>query len=423
MKTMHEQTLENGLNVVNIRFPERYTSHLVLCVDVGSKDESDEKRGGAHLLEHMIFRSDEYFSSKDRKRLAEFNGTSMNASTSPTEMILQFSFSPEQLSTVLNLANTSIRARKYVEEEFNTEREGAITNELIMYERDPISRFFSRHLMPRLFRGTPFGEDTLGTIESVNGLKLEDLMTLKDTFFVPNGMVLATGGPLKTEEVMTQALDVFGDLVPKNYPSPSWAHSIHNGNVWVPMEDFKDPKDPKKDLAAVAMGFQFPGRSDIDSPLFAYFQELIGSGMTSMLFEELREKRGIGYSPMAVYQTYRGASTFALCSLETHPSRIEETIEVMNQILHSVKTGMFCEELFEGKKRQHIANCRQRYDNVGYYLTRAIIKCYESISHTPEEHISRINALTMKEVQDCAQKHFNDPVIMVGCAPDYAHLF
>ena len=158
---LERRVYDNGLVAIAEPVEGKRKAILLVGIDVGAKNESTEKKGGAHLLEHMMFNSNEYRTREEIAEVSEFNGIETNASTSITQTILNFGLPVDKLPISLELAYQAVISRNYREEEFLNEKDGPVSAELVMYERDPGSRFAERSVRPILYKGSPMARQLL----------------------------------------------------------------------------------------------------------------------------------------------------------------------------------------------------------------------------------------------------------------------
>jgi len=417
---VQKQVLDNGLHAVAEPIEGKKKVFLHVGIDVGSKNEASEKKGGAHLLEHMMFRSNNWRSSDKIAEACEYSGISTNAFTSPVSTVLTFSLPPEKLDLAVELAYQAIANTAYDEKEFATEKDGPVTTELVMNERNPRNRFFIRVAIPRVYDGTPLSDAVIGTFESVRGLSIADMLDLKKRFYVPNNMIVVATGAVNPEKLFEAAQKYFAGMSSSPVEQPKIEWKFRPGVCKVEFSDLKDPKKPEQDNAFVGLVYQCPGSQEPDSAAVGLLTTMIADGFTSLMFKELRKERGIGYSPQGDYTSFLNNAIVYLGVPGLHPSRVLESIEVMDGILAKLRKGDVSSEFVEGKKFQLVSRIIDGFDSgssrAGYWIGERFSPSF----YDDEKKIEAVRALSAKQLAEVAERVFSkEPLVFVASAPGY----
>ncbi len=314
----------NGLVAMAAPLPSRRRMALSIAIDAGSKDEPSERKGGAHLLEHILFKSNEFATTREIARRLEFSGMSGNAATSAHYTSLDFHLPPSGLVEVLALSTQLIRARQYDPLEFETERRGPVQVELMKMEHDHEARYETRVVYPRILEGTPLAEPAIGTFESVAGLGLPDLVAFKDALYVPPKMVVSAAGSFEPEIFFRMVEASLGTHVGAASPKVGWTWALRPGVEYSELPELEEKDRSEGDEAMLDVLLQVAPASHPDSTALGFLAAMIGGGITSRMFEELREKRGIGYAPHAHYAADRDVSYLRASVPGLHPTQVSQ---------------------------------------------------------------------------------------------------
>lgn len=424
MVEIQRREYKNGLTAVAVPLDGKKKAAFYVGIDVGSKNESRDRKGCAHLLEHMMFRSNDFRTSDQIAEEAEFSGMEFNAQTSLTDTKLKFWLPPEKLELAMELAHQSIVSGSYNEQEFKSEKNGPVTTELVAYERNPIQRYVRRVLFPRIFEGTPLEDAVIGTFDSVRGLEVSDLVQMKRGCYVPKNMVVTATGAVDPERFFKEVEKYFASLTAAEITQPDLSWRLQPGIKYVEFDDLKDPQKDSQDQAAVYVVYQVNGIQHEDAAGLSLAQTLVGEGFTSYLFRELRKERGIGYSPEASYMSMRGNAVFMTGLPALHPRQLEEAVEVMYNIVERVKTGPIDQAFFEGKKTQSRSSFLSLLEKNSFHADAAIGREFERPHYTPESLLRAIDDISLGYLQDVAKRNLSgDPLIVVASAPGYTNRF
>ncbi|MBI4149609.1 insulinase family protein [Candidatus Woesearchaeota archaeon] len=420
MVEIQRREYKNGLIAVAVPLAGKKKAAFYVGIDVGSKNESRDKKGCAHLLEHMMFRKNDFRNSDQIAEEAEFNGMELNAQTSLTDTRLKLWLPPERLGLAVELTYQSIASGSYDPQEFQSEKNGPVTAELVAYERNPTQRYVRRVLFPRIFEGTPLEDAVTGTFDSVKGLEVSDLVRMKRDFYVSNNMVVTATGAVDPERFFEEEGKYFGNLAEREVTQPDVSWRLRPGVTYVEFDDLKDPQKDAQDQAAVYVVYQVHGAQHEDAAGLCLAQTMLGEGFTSYLFRELRKERGIGYSPEASYLSMRGNAVFMMGLPALHPNQLEEAVDVISNIVQRVKGGHIDQAFFKGKKTQLRSLVLSLLEKNSFHADTAIGREFEKPHYTPESLMRRIDEMTLGCLQDIARRNLSgDSLIVAASAPGY----
>lgn len=423
MSSEERKVFKNGLVAIAEPMEHKKKAVFYVGIDVGSKNESKEKKGGAHLLEHMMFFSNNYKTSDEIAEILEFNGMSANAHTSHTTTTIEVSLPPDKLSTAVSTAYQAVINTAYDKTEFEIEKNGPVARELINAEHNPLQRFVMRYAFPRIFEGTPLADSVIGTFESVTNLQIPDLMSLKNKFYIPNNMVLVATGAVDKSQFFDSVENTFAKMEQKPVAQPEISWAFRPGISYVEFDDFKS-KQPEQDQAYAFLVYKVKPNQHKDTLGLALLQTMIGGGLTSRLFKQLRKERGIGYTPAASYDALRGNAVFYMGVPGLHPNQIEQTFEVMQGITGRLRKELVDEKFFVGKKTQLESDYLSIMESSKMHAAAWITKEFDKPFYDFRTVLDELKRVTRENLREIANENFSgEPLILIASAPGYKTIF
>jgi len=290
--TVALSTLGNGLRVVTHHMPTVETVSLGVWVRAGTRDEPAALNGVSHLLEHMAFKGTETRSARDIAEQIENVGGHLNAYTSRETTAYHATVLKEDAALGLELLADILRRSVFDPDEL--ERERAVVLQEIGEARDTPDDVVFDLFQDAAYPDQPMGRPVLGPPDIVARLTRDALVGYMARHYVPGRMVLAAAGRIEHDAVVALADRHFGDLAPGDAATVTPA--AYGGG------------DRREDRALeqvhLVLGFDAPGYHDPDYYAAGVASTLLGGGMSSRLFQEIREKRGLAYSIYSFTSSY-----------------------------------------------------------------------------------------------------------------------
>ncbi len=325
-------TLPNGLRVASETMPSVRTAAVGVWVDGGSRSENAETNGISHMLEHMAFKGTPRRSARDIAEEVEASGTYINAYTSREETGYHLRILPESLPLAVDIL-ADILLRPLLKEEDVKLESQVILQEIGEAQAQPEDVIYER-FQETAFPEQPLGKPVAGTPERVLGFAGKDLRTHMEKHYRADRMVLAAAGDIQHENLVALARELFDEL-PGGSPPPHEPAIYAGGTVRVPWDI---------QHVHLALGFEGIPYDDPDYYALQLFAAILGGGMSSRLFQEIREKRGLAYSVHAYSSSYRDSGTFSIHA-GANAKDAEEVLKIICQMLRETKEGFLPEEL------------------------------------------------------------------------------
>jgi predicted Zn-dependent peptidase len=292
-------TLDNGLRVLAADLPYAQSVAVLVMLAAGSRYETAETSGIAHFSEHMFFKGTEKRpSAKEIAGAIDAIGGEFNAFTGKEYTAYYVKCAAEHRDVALDVLVDMIRNARFEEEEIEREK-GVIIEEMNMYydtPRDYIGGLYE-HL---LWGDQPLGRDIIGRKETVRGATRDTFMGYLDHWYKPSRMVLGVAGRIG-DGLLERAQELLGDLTDAETgdPEPTAAHT--NGRVLVHTK--------QAEQAHVSLGVHSLPLDHPDRYALHILATVLGGGMSSRLFSEVRERRGLAYYVYGLNHSYTDAGT------------------------------------------------------------------------------------------------------------------
>jgi predicted Zn-dependent peptidase len=292
--------LSNGLTVVTDRMPQLESAMLGVWVNAGGRNETRDVMGVSHMLEHMAFKGTSTRSARDIAEEIEAVGGYLNAYTSREQTAFHARVLKADVPLALDLLAEILTHPTF--EEGELERERQVVLQEIGQSRDTPDDIVFDHLQAAVYPDQPMGWPILGLDETVSMFTREDLRTYMAANYRAGDMTLVSSGAVDHASIVRIAEEKFAALRDGPAPTPSAAHDVGG--------DFRRSQD----LEQAHIVYAFPGVSSSASDFYVaqVYVMALGGGMSSRLFQEAREKRGLCYAISAFAQAHRDGGTIGV---------------------------------------------------------------------------------------------------------------
>jgi len=334
-------TLENGVQVLSERIPGVRSVAVGVWVRQGSAHESDEDTGASHLLEHMVFKGTERRSAAEIALALEGLGGSLDAYTSREHTSYQARVLDEHLPEALDVLGDLVLAPLLREVDLELERE-VVLEEIAQVEDTPDDLVFELH-NESLWRGHPYGRSILGTKASVCGMSAARLRELHGARYSGANLIVAGAGNLEHEDFVARVGALFG-----NVPVGAGA-----GALALPAGTRAGVERSARDSAQthIVFGTDVPGHAHPDRYALVLLSSALGGGMSSRLFQRVREELALCYS-VYTYQSFYSLSGVAGVYVGTRPATAEKAAGAVRDQLARVAAEGLPEAELEQTKSQ-----------------------------------------------------------------------
>ncbi len=395
MSVYERQTLSNGLRVLTAPLEHAQSVACYIMLAAGSRYEHAENRGIAHFAEHMFFKGTERRpTARDIAMEVDSIGGEFNAFTSKEYTGYYIRCAGEQRDQALDVLVDMIRNSKFDAEELEREK-GVIIEEMNMYfdtPRDYVGSVYEE----LLFGSNPLGWETLGTKETIRAANRDTFLDYLRTWYTPQRMVVGVAGAVG-EGLLPKLEELLGDMsgADAGHPAPAEMASSTTPQVRVHRKE--------SDQANVCLGVPSYPLDHPDRYALQLLGTVLGTGMSSRLFLEVRERRGLAYYVYAFNSSFTDAGTlFAQAGVDLN--RATEAVEVIAQEFRKLADEVV--PAAELEKARALAKGRfvlQTESPNGLLLFGLRREVLEGKAAEPEEILAALDAVTAEDVQRVAQ--------------------
>ncbi|MGN0905216.1 MAG: M16 family metallopeptidase [Alphaproteobacteria bacterium] len=329
-------TLPNGLRVVTDVMPELETVALGVWVGVGAMYEPAELNGISHLLEHMAFKGTATRSARKIAEEIEDVGGYINACTSRETTSFYIKVLKEDMPLAVDILADILQNSIFDPEEFA--REKTVVLQEISQSMDTPDDIVFDYFQGRAYPDQAAGRPILGTAETVGAVTRETLDAFMKSNYTPSRMVLSASGNIDPDAFVRRAEKAFGCLKPAQGLTAE--DFVYQGG------EFR----MEKPIEQVNLVLGFPGVSFYDTEYYTahLLSTLFGGGMSSRLFQEIREKRGLVYSIYSFSSSYTKGGTFGIYA-GTGEEEAEELLPAVCDEIRRMRESVSSEELARAK--------------------------------------------------------------------------
>lgn len=411
--TTQVTTLANGLRVVSHAMDHLETVSLGVWVAAGARDEAEGEHGISHLLEHMAFKGTSKRGARQIAEEIESVGGDLNAATSldQTAYFARVLKGDERIA--LEVLADILQDSKFDPQELERERD-VILQEIAATRDDPEDIGYDL-LAEAAFPDQPVGRTILGTTASVRGIGRDMLQTFLARHYVPDRMVVSAAGGIRHDVLLRHVEALFGGLPRRDAPQTTLARYVGGTRAY----------KRRFEQSHVLLGFEGPSFFADDYFAAQVFSGLFGGGMSSRLFQEVRERRGLCYTIYSSAWALADSGLFSIYAA-TGNDMVNSLSDVVVQELAAVaETGPNEPELARAKAQLKAGLLMSLESSAA----RAEQMARHVIAHgrvlTPEELIGEVDAVTAADVQSFARRIYASraSVAVVGAgkvSADYA---
>lgn len=393
-----KETLDNGLRVITVPMPAARSVTVMVMAGAGSRHEDRRLNGLSHFMEHMFFKgAKKYPDAMAVSSAIDSVGGVFNAFTGEERVGYFVKLSAGKTRVACDVLSDMLLNSKFDADEIGRER-GVIIEELRMYNDDPGSRVqmdFKSHF----FGDQPLGWDIIGTEENINTVTRDDFIHYRDRFYTSSNCIIVAAGGITHEQNMALTRELF--TFPKGDGRPK-------AEAYTPIAGTRSYLR-KKDIeqAHIVMGFPIPGDDDPVQPVLKVLNNAMGGTMSSRLFHEVRERRGLAYYIRSSRQAYVDTGA-VIVSTGVNVAKAEEAIScVIGEIRKAAREGISREEVEKAKENIKGRTDLSLEDSMSLASLYASHETLHGKVKTPEEYAAEIDAVTLDAVNAAAAKYFD----------------
>ncbi len=407
---LEEYTLENGISVVTLPRPEKLKATFLVGIKVGSIDETPGINGISHFTEHMLFKSNQHRNLEQLKRDLEWNGIQTNAFTSQMSTVFYASSPKETLSEAIQIAYEASTNLSYEDREIELERPVIITE--IKRKEMMLDFYILNELIPRhYFKGTDLERTVTGPESIILELTKDQLLEFKKKHYVPAKIGIAVVGNFDRNEVRDRIESTFGRISSQEVEESK-------PNLEARLEEEGPFYEEKGNVSQIYFAHVQKATDQFseDYMVLDLIKHAIGSGFTSRMFRELRDKRGICYTQFCWLNGYpEGILVYYMGGLKEE--KLEEARNVLNGIISDIIKEGLSEEELKGFKTKYISDKQDWLDFNNMVAQSLLSKLMFSYPISILDYIDKVKPITNDDIIRVANKYLINPRVEIGLKP------
>ncbi len=399
---MRETRLDNGVRILTEQIGSLRSVALGVWVRQGGAHEAETASGASHLLEHMVFKGTERRSALEIADALEALGGSLDAYTSREHTSYQARVLDEHMSVGLDVLADLTLSPTLRAEDLDLERQ-VVLEEIAQVEDTPDDLVFELH-SKELWGDHPYGRPILGSKESVSALSVEGLRTLHGRAYSGENLVVAGVGNLDHDTFVEEVVSHFSDVAPGERTTV----------VGPPEGTASGRRDVARDGAQthLVFGTAGPPHSDPDRYALVLLSSALGGGMSSRLFQRVREELGLCYSVFSFQSFYRAAGLLGVY-VGTRPATADQAVAAVRAELAEVARHGLGEGGLDRIKRQVGGQIMLSLETTGARLHRlASFALHDEDFRDLNEVLRRIDAVTEQDVLSVAERYFDPSALL-----------
>lgn len=406
-----KKILKNGARMVLVPFRDTKAATVLVEFRVGSRYETQALNGASHFLEHLYFKGTaKRPTTLDISRDLDAVGAEYNAFTSKDHTGYYVKITAEHLPLAADILSDMLFHSKFDAAELERERT-VVIEEIHMYEDNPIM-FVEELLEAELYKGSTLGWRISGDRDNIAKMDRAAMLKYREHYYRPDEMVVSVAGRYDAKTIR-EIERIFGKSFDhKNPPRKSFKKfSVGSAGYRAPRVKLQ-----YKDTNQVQCAMGFPGYAIGDDRLEAtgILANILGGTMSSRLFVEVREKRGLAYSVRASHGAFEDVGGFTIQS-GLDKSRIEEAIKVILEEIKKIKmAGVTERELKDAKENIHgrfVLNLEESNELAAFVSKQEL---FLKKILTPEQKLARVMSVRRADVQAVARDIFRTPRISMA---------
>ena len=394
-------TCQNGLRIVSEHIPHFRSVAVGVFVNTGSRDERPEENGITHFIEHLLFKGTEKRSAKDIAREFDRIGGDLNAYTSK-EYTCYYAkvldhYAPLAVEVLADMFFNSVM------DPVEIDKERLVVKEEISMTEDMADDDVHEQLWRVMYPDNAIGAPILGTAETLDRFSRQQILDYMERHYTPSNTVISVAGQIDGK-LLGQIEALFGSFERK---SPENAHVEP---IFVPGQSMKHKETEQ---AHICLGY--PGLSLQDDRLFALavLNNIIGGSMSSRLFQEIREDRGLAYSVYSYHSAYSDHGTLAIYG-GTADHQVGEVEELIRTSLQGMREGDISDSEIADSREQLKGNLLLGLESTGSRMSRnGKYELLHGKHQTADEIIRLIDAVERENVLDLMQMTAAAPAVSI----------
>ncbi|ACV63919.1 peptidase M16 domain protein [Desulfofarcimen acetoxidans DSM 771] len=384
--------LDNGAKILTEEVPYVRSVAIGIFVDVGSRDELKENNGISHFIEHLMFKGTKRRTAKQIAETLDAVGGQLNAFTTKEYTCYYAKVIDEHLGLAIDLLTDMVFNSNFAAADIDRER-NVILEEIKMYEDAPdeqVHDVFVRSLWQDHVLGRPI----IGDADIIQNMTSDQIMDFYKKYYVPGNLVISVVGNIKHDQVVNALNGLMAGLTGER---PDKVLSLP--------KPFQEIICREKDTEQVHLCFGTQGLklTHDDIYIMQVLNTVLGGGISSRLFQEVREQRGLVYSIYSYHSSYHDSGIFCIYA-GLSKLNVEQVLELVVKELRDIQKSGLTEDELRRTKDQLKGNLLLSLESINVRMSRlGKSEFYLGRLTTPEEIVEKVNLVTNEDIQRIAR--------------------
>lgn len=398
--------LENGVSIVMEKMDSVRSVAFGIFVKNGSVNENESTNGISHFIEHMMFKGTEKRTAKDIAEEMDLIGGQLNAYTSKEYTCYYSRVLDTHLYKAIDILCDMIFNSKFEQNEIDKEAK-VILEEISMYEDSPEDLIFTE-LQKNIWKNTPLGKSILGSPENIKRFKTEDFKKFLDKTYIAENMVIVVAGSFEKEKFLEKINSYFYKLKKINV-----IKSEISNKIYIPSK-IKIEKDIEQ--LHLCIGFDGIGLKSKYNYAMSILNVIFGGGMSSILFQKVREQYGLVYSIYSYNSGYIDNGVFNIYAA-LNPNEYKKMLEIIKKEINILKKEKLSIEQINKTKEQLKSNYIMGLENTSNRMSSlGRSKLLLDKIKTPDEIIKEVDIISKEDIDYLIDKVFDiDKISIAVC--------
>ncbi|MGE5583271.1 MAG: M16 family metallopeptidase [Bacillota bacterium] len=400
-------TLTNGMRVICEPIPNVHSVSLGVWIGTGSRDENPYYNGCSHLIEHMLFKGTYKRTAKEIAETIDAVGGQLNAFTTKEYTCFYAKVLSQHFRLGIDLLSDMITDSVFDPCEIAKEK-SVVLEEIKSFEDSP-DEIIHDLFTAAVLKGHPLGWPILGSPETVRRIDKEVILNYLKQHYTPDNIVFAVAGNVQLDQIITEIEKRFsgleGHLQKELPPIPALQPELVVRNK-------------ETEQVHLSVGTRGVSRKSPDKYVLFVLDNLLGGSVSSRLFQQLREERGLVYETGSNHSSYKDTGVFSIYA-GTSPKNYEQVVVLIKDELRKISRELVSEAELARTKEQLKGSLLLSLDSTCNRMSRlAKTELFEDQLLTPEEIVARINMVTAEEVLRVAGELFaEEKMVLAAIGP------
>ncbi len=401
---IYNKTFDNGLRLIVKKMDGLFSVTTGFLVGTGSSFENEKENGISHYIEHMMFKGTQKRNAFQISDDMDKIGAQVNAFTSKEMTCYYVKSTYEHTETAFEILADMFLNATFPDDEARKEK-GVIVEEISMNEDTPDDLVFDV-LAEAIYGKKGYGRSILGTPENVNSFTLNDVKEYMSKRYSPDNLIISMAGNIELDDAIKMVEKYFLPFMQNSSLDKRDKGIEYNHNSLFRKKDIEQ--------IHIAMGYPSVKTGDRLCDATQVLNVVLGGGMSSRLFQKVREELGLAYSVYSYNSKYEDAGTLNIYA-GVNPKNIEKCLNTIQTVIKDVKkNGITQEEFIRGKEQIKSSLIYAQESTSSQMLLYGKYLMYEKGTFDFNKRIEDINNLTMDNIVEATQNNFDENKLSIG---------